>query len=248
MKKFWLGIVGLVALGMPAPASSADLPARPYQAPPPVFAPPYDWTGFYMGANGGWGRAHACWDLVNLTQATALVDGCHDGSGGIIGGQLGYRWQIGNWVFGLEAQGDWANLSGSRVSVLNPLVSETAKVNALGLFTGQVGFEWNAALLYLKGGVAATSNRFDVSTLTGVGLASAGSTRWGSSLGIGFEYGFTPNWSVGVEYDHLFMGTNNNSFSVTNPIIAGALNRISEDVDMVTLRATYHFGGYRYNY
>jgi len=60
-------------------------------------------------------------------------------------------------------------------------------------------------------------------------------------VGVGFEYGFAPNWSVGIEYDHLFMGHNNNTFSVVNPIIAGAANRISEDIDMVTLRVNYHF-------
>jgi len=63
-------------------------------------------------------------------------------------------------------------------------------------------------------------------------------------VGFGFEYGFAPNWSVGLEYHHLFMGDANNSFSVVNPIVAGALNRISQDVDMVTLRINYRFGGY----
>jgi outer membrane immunogenic protein len=63
-------------------------------------------------------------------------------------------------------------------------------------------------------------------------------------VGAGVEYGFAPNWSAGIEYDHLFMGDSNNSFSVANPIVAGALNRISEDVDMVTFRVNYRFGGY----
>jgi outer membrane immunogenic protein len=61
-------------------------------------------------------------------------------------------------------------------------------------------------------------------------------------VGVGFEYGFTPNWSAGIEYDHLFMGDANNSFSVANPIVAGALNRVSQDVDMLTLRFNYRFG------
>ena len=82
------------------------------------------------------------------------------------------------------------------------------------------------------------------STLTGAGLASASATRWGGVVGIGAEYGFTPNWTVGIEYDHLFMGDSNNSFSVANPLLAGALNRISQDVDMVTVRFSYKFGGY----
>jgi outer membrane immunogenic protein len=63
-------------------------------------------------------------------------------------------------------------------------------------------------------------------------------------LGVGWEYGFAPNWSAGIEYDHLFMGNANNSFSVVNPIVAGALNRISQDVDMLTLRVNYRFGGF----
>ena len=57
-------------------------------------------------------------------------------------------------------------------------------------------------------------------------------------MGVGFEYGFAPNWSFGVEYDHLFMGDANNSFSVVNPISAAFVNnRISQDVDMVTVRS-----------
>jgi outer membrane immunogenic protein len=115
----------------------------------------------------------------------------------------------------------------------------------IGLFTGQIGYAWNASLFYFKGGAAVTSNRFDILTaLGGVDVASASSTRWGGSIGVGFEYGFAPNWSAGLEYDHLFMGNSNNSFSVANPIVAGALNRISEDVDMVTIRVNYRFGGY----
>src|SRR6266571_6042170 len=93
MKKFLLATVGLVALGMAAPASAADLAARPYtKAPPPMVAPIYDWTGFYIGANGGWGQAHNCWDFLTVTGAI-VRDGCTNASGGVVGGQIGYRWQ-----------------------------------------------------------------------------------------------------------------------------------------------------------
>jgi len=242
MKKFLLGTVGLVALGMVTPASAADLAARPYtKAPPPVVAPIYDWSGFYIGGNGGWGQTRNCWDFVGVA-GTIFSDGCRERSGGLAGGQLGYRWQANQFVFGLEAQGDWADLSSSRVSLLNPLFSTNTKTDGIGLFTGQIGYAWNAALLYFKGGGAVTSNRFSIlSTLTGAELAAASSTRWGGTVGVGFEYGFAPNWSAGIEYDHLFMGNSNNSFSVTNPIVTGALNRISQDVDMVTVRVNYHW-------
>ena len=91
-----------------------------------------------------------------------------------------------------------------------------------------------------------TSNRFSIlDNLTGIELASASSTRWGGVVGVGFEYGFAPNWSFGVEYDHLFMGDANNSFYVCPPFVGVVLNnRVSQDVDMVTLRINYRFGGY----
>jgi outer membrane immunogenic protein len=185
---------------------------------------------------------------VNFVDAAGFViaDACRERSGGLVGGQIGYRWQANQWVFGLEAQGDWADLSNTRVSIINPLFSTRTKTDGIGLFTGQIGYAWNAALLYVKGGAAVTSNRFSIlDTLTGIELASASSTRWGGAVGVGFEYGFAPNWSVGLEYDHLFMGNTNNSFSVVNPIVAAAVNnRISQDVDMVTVRFNYRFGGY----
>ena len=245
MKKFLLGTVGLLALGMAAPATAADLAARPYtKAPPPMVAPIYDWTGFYIGANGGWGQSHSCWDFVDPFGVN-LADGCRDRSGGLFGGQIGYRWQASQWVFGLEAQGDWADLSNQRVSLVNPLFSTRTQTDGIGLFTGQIGYAWNAALFYVKGGAAVTSNRFSIlTTLNNVELAAASATRWGGTVGVGFEYGFAPNWSVGVEYDHLFMGNANNSF--TAPAVPAAFfnNRISQDVDMVTLRVNYRFGGY----
>jgi len=243
MKKFLLGTVGLIALlGVAAPASAADLAPRPYtKAPPPVVAPIYDWTGFYIGANGGWGQSRNCVDF--LVTGFDFADGCRERSGGLVGGQIGYRWQFNQFVVGVEGQGDWADLSNTRVSIFRPAFSTRTKTDGIGLITGQIGYAWNASLFYVKGGAAVTSNRFSIlDTLTGTELAAASATRWGGTVGVGWEYGFAPNWSAGIEYDHLFMGNSNNSFSVANPIVAGALNRITQDVDMVTVRVNYRFG------
>ena len=91
-----------------------------------------------------------------------------------------------------------------------------------------------------------TSNRFSMlDTPTGVEMAAASATRGGGTVGVGWEYGFAPNWSFGIEYDHLFMGDANNSFTTTDERLAGFLNsRVSQDVDLVTLRFNYRFGGY----
>ena len=243
MGKFLLGTLGLVA--MAAPALAADLPVK---APPPPVIPMYNWSGFYIGGNGGWARSDDCWDIITVA---VLAEGCHDKSGGVIGGQIGYRWQLPNnhFVLGLEAQGDWANLSHSRVSVLDPALTLNTKLDGLGLFTGQFGFAWDNWLWYVKGGAAVTNTNFAISsTATGADLVSANSTRWGGVVGTGFEYGFTPNWSVGLEYDHLFMGGSDLSFTQANVCILACgpvtvLNRVREDVDMVTVRFNYRFGG-----
>jgi outer membrane immunogenic protein len=241
MKKLLLGMIGLVALS--GSAMAADLPARPYQAAPVYVSPIYDWTGFYIGANGGWGDSRSCWGVVPLGGVT-IADGCASRSGGVFGGQLGYRWQSGQFVFGLEAQGDWADLGGSRVSPNFAGFSTGTRVDALGLFAGQIGYAWNASLFYLKGGAATTRNRYDVwNTATGINVATASSNRWGGTVGIGWEYGFAPNWTFGIEYDRLFMGDANNSFSVPNPLLVNAVNRIGQDVDLLTLRVNYRFGG-----
>jgi outer membrane immunogenic protein len=253
MKKYLLGTVALVALGMTAPASAADMAARPYtKAPPPIAVAIYDWSGFYIGANGGGGWSDKCWDVTNFRGPVAPVraEGCHDASGGVVGGQVGYRWQAAGWVFGLEAQGDWADLKASNVSLFVPVWTNNSKIEAFGLFTGQVGYAWNNVLWYAKGGAAVTDDKYrGTVTATGTLFDSASETRWGGVVGTGLEFGFAPNWSVAVEYDHLFMGHRDVTFTsagVLAGIPAGAPFRtdsIRQDVDMVTARINWRFGG-----
>ena len=159
-------------------------------------------------------------------------------SGGLIGGQIGYRWQASQWVFGLEAQGDWADLNNQRVSLVNPALSIRTKTSAIGLFTGQIGYAWNASLFYFKGGAAVTDNRLSIiENVFGTELVGQSATRWGGTVGVGWEYGFAPNWSAGIEYDHLFMGHANNSFTSTNVNLVNFVNsRINHSAYQLPLR------------
>jgi len=242
MKKVLLVTASLIALGATAPAVAADLAARPYTKAPPMVAAVYDWTGFYIGANGGWGSSRNSWDAVPPNFALG-PEGSHDATGGTVGGQVGYRWQAGTWVFGLEAQGNWADFSGSNTSLVFPGFRNHTNVDAFGLFTGQVGYAVNNVLLYVKGGAAVTSNTYRINTLGGALTGVTGDdTRWGGTIGAGLEYAFAPNWSVGVEYNHLFMQDRTYTFTAPGGGFVGT-DRIRQDVDLVTARLNYKFGG-----
>ena len=245
MKRLLWSSVALVALvGIAGSASAADLAAKPYVKAPPV--PPvalYDWSGFYIGVNGGGGSARKCWDFVSPVTGVLFAEGCHDATGGTAGGQIGYRWQFASWVFGLEGQGNWADFRGSNTSILFAPDFNRSKIDAFGLITGQVGYAWNNALFYVKGGAAVTGDKYEAfSGVTGALLASANEMRWGGAVGAGFEYGFTPNWSIGVEYDHLFMDTR--TVTLTTGGVFFESERISQNVDIGLVRLNYRFGGF----
>jgi outer membrane immunogenic protein len=164
----------------------------------------------------------------------------------MVGGQIGYRWQSANWVFGVEGQGDWANFKGTNVSAAGlaaPLtgITNQTKIDAVGLLTGQVGYAWDNVLWYVKGGAAVTHDRYH-GFATGLLLDSSDETRWGGAIGTGVEVGFAPNWSVGVEYDHLFMGTHTLTFTTPAAAVTRTDN-IKQDLDMASVRVNYRWGG-----
>jgi outer membrane immunogenic protein len=236
----FFGAVALVTVGITAPAIAADLPVRTYTKAPDFVPVVYDWSGFYVGFNGGWGTASRCFDQ---TAPVIGPEGCHDTSGGFAGAQAGYRWQTGSWVWGFEAQGDWADLRGSNISAVTGNTNNS-HIDAFGLFTGQIGYAWNTALLYFKGGGAVIADRNDILSTSGTVLgASSGDNRWGGTIGAGIEFSFAPNWSAAIEYNHLFIANGNVSF--TNPAggVLVSSDRIHGDADLVSVRVNYRWGG-----
>jgi outer membrane immunogenic protein len=213
----------------------------------------------------------------------AIAEGCNNATGATVGGQVGYRYQISSLVFGLEMQGDWAGMKGSNPSTIFAGLTlprgvalgmtNSNSVDAIGMFTGQIGYSYQSAigpiLLYGKGGVAVTDNKYSgllnasVTTPAGVTLASLAATdsasavRFGEVIGVGAEWAFYGGFSLGVEYNHLFMGSQNvglalGSLSTTPAIVlpknllaAGMPTRndsISGDIDMVSVKLNYKFG------
>src|SRR5215213_10586447 len=121
---------GALSLGLVTSASAADMAVKARPVAAPVLM--YDWSGFYVGLNGGGGWSRKCWDFVTPAGTFVAAEGCHDASGGTAGGQIGYRWQAGTWVFGVEGQGNWADFRGSNFSI--PFGNTIhSKVDAFGL-------------------------------------------------------------------------------------------------------------------
>ena len=223
MKKFLLGTAAVIALAVATPAAAGDLGARMPMKAPPMVASVWNWTGFYVGINGGYGGGRVRWDALPFS---------YDVDGGTIGGQIGYNSQFGNFVLGLEAQGNWADFHGSRV--IAPFTIRT-QADAFGLFTGKVGYAWNTFMIYGTGGMAVQSidHRWSATAANFVASGNASETRWGATAGAGLEYAFTPNISAGIQYNHLFTGRHD---------VVG-FDRVRLNSDVFTGRVNFRFGG-----
>jgi outer membrane immunogenic protein len=234
----YLSIALLSSVFMGSIAAAADLPVKApaYQAP--VMAPVYNWTGFYVGVHAGYGWGQSSWTDDPIFGGVSL--GSHNINGGLIGGQIGYNWQMQNWVFGVEADGAWANIKGNHVDFQQSNLN--TKIDALGTLTGRVGYAWNNNLFYVKGGGAWASFKYaDYDTsIAGSPLNGASSdTRWGWIVGAGWEYGFQRNWSVKVEYDYIDFGSD--TFSFSGGIGGNYVQTIDDHVQVVKVGLNHRF-------
>jgi outer membrane immunogenic protein len=103
MHRFAITGAALLSIaGFAGAASGADLAARTTAKAPALVAPVYDWSGFYIGLNGGGASSRECLAITSVAGAAVFPnsEGCHNATGGLAGGQIGYRWQAANWVFG----------------------------------------------------------------------------------------------------------------------------------------------------
>ena len=185
-------LAGIAALlTAPFAAHGADLP-QPYKAPAYVAPAVPSWSGFYIGINGGYGWGTSDWDHpagLGLKPA-----------GGLAGGTIGYNFQTGSWVWGIEADFDWSGMKDSKACGLG--TCET-KNDWLGTARGRIGYAgWNNWLPYITGGAAFGDVKAD-NSLSG---STASKTQLGWTAGLGVEYALRANWSVKVEYLYADLG------------------------------------------
>jgi outer membrane immunogenic protein len=257
---------GLAVVG--GAASAADLAARPYtKAPPPVIEQPYDWTGFYIGANlgGAWGSSDfdflpgpqwAPASQVALGRDGAAQLKSSNVSGGV---QAGYNWQINRAVLGFEGDFQYIGLSamnsftqnGTLPTLVTPYVfTETARSNWLATVRGRIGFTADHVLFYGTGGLAIADSRSSdtlafptlspAATFTGVGARS--DTLLGWTAGGGIEWAFARNWSVKGEY--LFAQFDRTTTAMST--IGATFTQSYSDrlkLNVARVGVNYHFGG-----
>lgn len=185
MKRFLLSAAALAFCG---PSYAADMPmGRPAPA-----GPSYNWSGFYVGAMGGYAQS----DKVRASVGNLAVTTSSDElKGGFAGGTFGYNFQTGNIVFGVEADAAWSDINWSTTAFG---VTVADKIQAFGSVTGRIGFAVDAALFYGKAGYAWADNQ--ISAVAGGGSFSESRLHSGWTAGGGLEYLFTPSWSGKVEY------------------------------------------------
>lgn len=226
MKQGFLIAVVTAVLGATS-AQAADIAARPYAKAPPL-APAYHWTGFYVGANAGYG-----WNAgpVTLDPTPGLAPvffpvlaNANSGVGkarGAIGGiQAGYNWQRENHLLGVEADFSGSGVRASHDSVfpvgVDRFVHTEQKLDWLATVRGRAGLLATPALLvYATGGLAfgqvETSATFTATVPNNVPACIAGAvgicmgasettTKFGWTAGAGAEYALGSNWSVKAEY------------------------------------------------
>ena len=170
------------ALAAGGPALAADLP----MPVPPAYMPAvpfYNWTGFYIGVNGG-----GAFGSSNWTDPTLAATGNFSVNGFLIGGTLGANYQMGSWVFGVEGDGDWANLDSTTFNTSCGGVGCETSSDFLATIRGRVGYAFDRLLVYGTAGAAFAN----VQAAAGV-LPFMSSTEAGWTAGVGLEYAVTPN-------------------------------------------------------
>jgi outer membrane immunogenic protein len=230
-----LGLALLASTMLVGAAAAADMPVKAPVYKAPVVAPPYNWTGFYVGGNIGYS-----WGKQDLSLVGGFPLGSPNINGVIGGGQIGYNWQMNQLVLGLEAdiQGSGQKGDGSLTTapgiVPSTVFSFTEKLDWFGTVRGRAGYAMDRWLPYVTGGWAYGHGSLSAGA-TGFGplaAVSASSTYSGWTVGGGIEWAFMNNWSAKAEYLYIDFGN--------GPAVSAFVSGKMTD-NIARLGVNYHF-------
>ena len=263
MKRFVLA--ALCGTALVSAADAADLAARaPMYTKAPV-AQVYDWTGFYIGGNVGYAHSHMSasdqsFSAISGAGTLALPDSSSNSNGFTGGGQIGYNYQIGQTVLGVEGDFNYIGAKANNIYAINltPVssvnASDSLKSDWFATVRGRVGYSFGAFMPYITGGVAFMHTKAEVSindVLVGVGPAtydaSQSKTLVGYAVGVGGEYALDKNWSIRGEYLH--MGFGGQDYDLNSNLNIGTLGsfavtgheRVKSDYDIARVGVNYRF-------
>jgi outer membrane immunogenic protein len=236
--------------------AAADM-SMPLKAPP---VPYFTWDGFYLGVNVGYGWGENQWTSQGILELPgATTSNFNPSTNHVLGGvQAGANYQFGTWVAGIEADvmalGAKESASGNIFvgGVVVPGITTTATtdVDWLALFTGRLGWAWDRALLYVKGGVAAgqTKDNFSLFAPGAPGAFIDFGTKTnvlvGGTIGAGIEYAFAPHWTAKIEYNWVDLGSNTENFNIVTGGVGGTLTsreEIEHKISILKFGANYKF-------
>jgi outer membrane immunogenic protein len=226
-------VAAVALVGSLGSATADGMPGRGYGG-----ACCLSWTGFYVGAHLGYGRSEVDWADVSLTGEPVH----NDGRGFLGGGQIGFNWQSGNVVFGVEGTLSRTNIDDDYRSVVVPAaVAYSTDINWIGTVAGRLGFASGPALVYAKAGWATANVQ-----LSGVQTAipdafSRDDRRNGWVIGGGFEYLFSRNLSFGVEYNFIDLGSASYA-GFTRIGLPYTITDADVEIHTVTARLNFKFG------
>ena len=243
-------LTSAMALAFASNAVAADMRypaprrAAPAYSPPP--APYFSWTGFYIGAQGGyaWGESEETY-LGGVNPALLRSTHTYDIDGGVAGGVIGYNWALGGFILGIEGEGNWANIKGNS-AVVTAGFGDTleTKISSYSTVKGRLGMAFDRTMLYVTGGGAwATVHSRYNPGLTGGCFAGVvchdKDTHSGWVVGAGGEWAFTPNVSFKIEYNYVSLDTSTVQYT---PV---TLDRSEWNNDFSVIKAgiNFRFGG-----
>ena len=262
-----MGGVSAVFLAI-SPAIAADMPAPVYKAPV-VAAPIYSWAGFYIGVNAGYTWA---------ADSTVSNTGTDTGGGGlgsvlgflipttmdlspdgfIGGGQFGYNWQAGLWVYGIEADIQWADADDSFSTTMTfgaagpTTTSASRELNWFGTLRARAGVTVTPTILaYVTGGLAVGQHKLTLSVTQATAVpplastATSSETSLGWTIGGGLEGVLFGNWRAKVEYLYFDLGDNSATifynYGVAAPLTSSLTARSNETGHIVRVGLNYRF-------
>ena len=221
-------LAGLILMASAGVSAAADLPpqVQPYTRAPVAVSPAYNWTGFYLGAMGGYGWS----DQVTVGGVTLTNP---DINGGFGGGTVGFNYQApGSMiVVGIETEAAWSDIQHT-VGIVG-LATAQERIQSFGSVTGRAGFAIENVFVYGKGGYGWAENQISATVL---GLtASESHFHSGWTIGGGAEFAFAGPWSAKVEY--LFARYSQETY-------LAALGGVGLGADVQTIKAgiNYRFG------